>query len=308
MYQTKYGWFERGNWESLCQICFKQKFFPEGYQEVQASPGDFGLDGFTRTGKAFQFYCPDYNYSPVELYEKLRDKIRKDLGKLITYERQINQITGNMKIKTWYLVSPESRKKDLLPYCKKMAKEYRAKNLSNLDQNFDVLFLDIDFLAKELPMALSLIEKSLEIKGKSEITPTVLDDWREANISLVNNALRKHKLRFKAPPPNIEDSVEKLTTRTVKEYLEGDQKLRTWEELNQSRYERYQRLLDHSGKRVEEKCLFLSTKNNEIIDEIREDINSRLAREFSELDSLTIDSLSDYAISKWILDCTIDFR
>jgi uncharacterized membrane protein YheB (UPF0754 family) len=132
--------------------------------------------------------------------------------------------------------------------------------------------------------------------------------WKSNQSAIVANAIRKHRARFENVPSNVEDMVQKLTTITVKEFLEGTEKLRSWEELQQERYERYQKLLDSLVNRVEQKCLFSKDDNNSIIEQIRTEIRERLDREFPELDSLSLDSLADFAISKWILDCTLDIR
>ena len=97
MIKTEYGTFDGDKWESISQICFKQNFREESYQEVKATPGDYGIEGFTRTGKVFQCYCPDESYSSAELYEKHRDKITTDLKKLKTYENQLKGFLGDIK-------------------------------------------------------------------------------------------------------------------------------------------------------------------------------------------------------------------
>jgi hypothetical protein len=145
MFLTKHGWFDGNSWDSFCQICFKSKYLEDGYQQVKASPGDYGIEGFTRSGKAFQCYCPDHNYGADELYQKQRDKITKDLGKLLTYKNQLKDLLGGVKIKTWYFVTPESHKKDLIQHCSEKAIEYRAMGHDHLDMSFDVLLFDLDY-------------------------------------------------------------------------------------------------------------------------------------------------------------------
>ncbi len=55
MYKTKFGPHNGDTWEGLCQQIFKKKYGEEGYQEMIASPGDFGIEGYTKiTGLAFQ--------------------------------------------------------------------------------------------------------------------------------------------------------------------------------------------------------------------------------------------------------------
>ena len=54
MITTKYGEFDGNKWEAVCQVCFKHKYEEDSYQEIKASPGDHGIEGFTRKGDAFQ--------------------------------------------------------------------------------------------------------------------------------------------------------------------------------------------------------------------------------------------------------------
>src|SRR5689334_11077025 len=104
MLKTVHGIFDGDAWERLCQMIFKKKFAPDGYQQMVASPGDYGIEGFTRTGIAYQCYCPSEEYTLQVLYEKQRDKITKDLGKLKTYETQIRDRIGAMTISQWIFV------------------------------------------------------------------------------------------------------------------------------------------------------------------------------------------------------------
>jgi len=87
VYNTPYGPFDGDSWERLCQQVFKKKFMVDGYQHIVATPGDFGLEGFTTTtGCGFQCYCPDKLHPVKDLHDKQRDKITRDLKKLKTYE------------------------------------------------------------------------------------------------------------------------------------------------------------------------------------------------------------------------------
>ena len=107
MFKTKYGAFDGTSWEELCQIIFKRRYEDELYQKIPASPGDFGLEGFTnRTGRGFQCYCPSTHYDKHELYEKQRDKITTDLNKLkfeatSLLRRKMNKLFGNLHVKEY---------------------------------------------------------------------------------------------------------------------------------------------------------------------------------------------------------------
>ena len=99
MFTTKFGPFNGSTWEGLCQQVFKRKYQAECYQQMPASPGDFGIEGYTSvTGWAFQCYCPEKHYERTELYENQRDKITVDLRKLKDNVTDLQARLGSTKI------------------------------------------------------------------------------------------------------------------------------------------------------------------------------------------------------------------
>ena len=168
MIKTKYGDFDGNKWEAVCQVCFKLKYEEQSYQEIKASPGDHGIEGFSRKGDAFQCYCPEKDYTQVELHEKIRDKITDDLKKLVKYQRQLELKFNGTKIKRWILVTPHYEKNQIIDHCAKKSQEYRELKLNILDNDFDVLIYDADFYAEYLPTALNSIGEKLYIEPDAE--------------------------------------------------------------------------------------------------------------------------------------------
>jgi hypothetical protein len=153
-------------------VCFKHKYECHSYQEIKASPGDHGIEGFTRKGDAFQCYCPEKEYTQDELHERIRDKITKDLEKLKTYQKQLKSKLNGIKIKRWILVTPKYEKNQIIDHCAKKSQEYRALKLDILDSDFDVLIYDADFFAEYLHTALNSIGEKLYIEPDAE---TIVD-------------------------------------------------------------------------------------------------------------------------------------
>ena len=118
MFTTKFGPFNGSPWARLCQLVFKRKYQAECYQQMQASPGDYGIEGYTVTGMAFQCYCPEKHYDRTELYEKQRDKITADLRKLKDYHSELQSRLGSTKISRWVFVPPEIDRNALLQHAK----------------------------------------------------------------------------------------------------------------------------------------------------------------------------------------------
>jgi hypothetical protein len=70
------------------------------------SPGDYGIEGWTADGHAFQCYCPEKDYTQDELYEALRRKITADIPKLQRNAKQIAARIGATRIRSWLFVTP----------------------------------------------------------------------------------------------------------------------------------------------------------------------------------------------------------
>lgn len=78
-------------WEQLCDGCYRDRFQDYHYTKVPSNyQGDAGIEGFTRSGIVYQCYCPEKEYTDNELYNAQRDKVTKDIGKLIDKSNKKN--------------------------------------------------------------------------------------------------------------------------------------------------------------------------------------------------------------------------
>lgn len=307
MYNTKHGTFNGDSWEEIMQICFRLKYESEHYTEVPASTGDCGIEGFTRTGKVFQCYCPDNNLPSSDLYDKQRDKITRDLKKLETYQIKLGQFFNGTKITEWVLVTPDFRTNDLILHCNSKAQEVIAWGLPFIEPNFKVLVHTIDNFARELPIALSSNGRKLMIEPDQNSQDNVTR-WKEQQISLVDNAIRKHIKRFQTDTNEIDSKVNKLTEATIKSYFDRESILSRWRNLNPQDYERYLVLISQIENEVEERCMFPTNNNEERYMGFRALVKEKLQSSFPTLDETTITTLTHGAVADWLLRCPLDFE
>ncbi|MEO4005275.1 hypothetical protein [Flavobacterium sp. CAU 1735] len=309
MIKTEYGTFDGDKWESISQICFKQNFREEGYQEVKATPGDYGIEGFTRTGKIFQCYCPDESYSSAELYAKQRDKITKDLTKLKTFEKQLKGFLGDTKINKWYFVTPICGKNDIIAHCTSKRDEVKSWELSIIDNdNFEVIFEDISFLHPHLALALDATSQKVNLSPDKKITEVEKLKWKGQKINLVENAQRKHQLRFDENTPNIEQRVDKLTEKTIAYFMEGNILLRMWQNEYPTEYEKFLSIISLVENEVEEKCMFPAHDKNELYFSFKSLVEEKLNIAFPKLEQEMIMNLTNQVLADWILRCPINFE
>ena len=214
MISIRYGSFDGNSWEELMQLVFKAKYGNEQYQEMKASPGDFGIEGFTKsTGLSFQCYCPDTKYTQRELYEKQRDKITKDLGKLKKYEEELKKRLGNTKLKEWVFVIPEAPHNDLLAHAQTKQEEVISWKLSIIDSNFKVLIKDADFFSREIYDAQLHDGKKLTFFSHEEIKNTTED---QSSVNCEKNIFEKNKIRCTVDGRTNDNKHAKLNTSNHK--------------------------------------------------------------------------------------------
>jgi hypothetical protein len=308
MYKTEHGNFNGTTWEEFCQICFKRKYETVGYQEMPAWQGDLGIEGFTRTGILFQCYCPDEEYAPDELYIKQRDKITTDLKKLVTNENELKGYLKAIKVKQWIFVTPGYKKKDIVKHCQDKAEEYKKLNLSILDTNFDVLIYDIDFFATEIHLVLDYKKQKIEINPLTQKSETEIADWKSQEISLVENAIRKHGQRIVTSTANRDNKINILTQHSIGHFLNGNITVKIMQEKFPKEYEKFVRIVSLFEIKVHEMCITNTGDNNVLYKQIEEDLKSKLKEGFNYIDQITIDRLTEQVLADWILRCPINFE
>lgn len=307
MYTTDYGDFDGNSWEAFCQSCFKRKFEKDGYQELPAWQGDLGIEGYTRTGIVFQCYCPDENYNPDALYIKQRDKVTKDLGKLITNEKELKRYLGTIKIEKWIFVTPKYLNKDLIRHCSEKAEEYRQKKLDILSPTFDILVYDLDFFTEQIPLILEGKSKKIAINHSDETNENT-SSWVNSEIELVKNANRKNSFRIPSNVTNRDSKIERLTQITISNFLNGNLTINQLEQKFPDDYENLVRVISQFEKKVEELCLTNSSNSNILYQNIETELKLRIKNSFTYLNDSTIDRLTDQVLADWILRCPIDFQ
>ena len=309
MIKTEFGVFDGDKWEAISQICFKQNFREEGYQEVKASPGDYGIEGFTRTGKVFQCYCPDEMYTSSVLYDKQRDKITTDLKKLKTYENQLRGFLGATKINKWYFVTPVYGKNEIITHCTTKRDEVKSWNLSIIDNdNFEVIFEDISFLHPHLNLAIDSTGQKINLSPNKPIKDNDKLKWKGKEITLVENAQRKHALRFDKTTPNVDKRIDDLTEKTIASFLGGNILLRMWQNEYPTEYEKFLSIISLVENEVEEKCMFPVQDKNELYFSFKKLVEEKINIAFPKLEQEMIMNLTNQVLADWILRCPINFE
>jgi len=304
MIQTKYGTFNGDTWEDLCQLIFKLKYGEQNYQEMPASPGDFGIEGFIRnTGVAFQCYCPDNHYTQEELYIKQRDKITKDLGKLKKYESEIANRLGNTKIKEWIFLTPFISDNKLLKHTQEKQSEVFIWGLKIIDNDFKVILKDIDFYAQEIHSIQTIKGKKITFLTQYESNKQT-EDYSEYE----KNIIRKNEKRCTFDGHLNKEKHENLNKITSKKWTDGDNFLKKIEKDASDIYYQIIRVISQYENEVEELCITWQGEAEDLVSRIKNELRMRIGEAIPSLGEAERYAIADQTTSKWLALCPLDIE
>lgn len=306
MINTDVGPLDGDSWEELIQLVYKRKY--DTYQEMKASPGDYGIEGFVLSdGIAIQCYCPDEEYSTAELYKKQTAKINKDIKKLSTYESDIKSRLRDVKIKKWIFITPKKAKNGIHEYARKKETEVISLALDIVSPDFTILIHDIGFYLKEirdiqLVRNEKLIFSNSENNGLKKIGDVT--DYDE-------NIHRKNEIRSYIKGSYREYTHEKLNDLTKDQFVLGDLLIRRVEKEQPQLYHALSRVINQYETEVEEISVTWEGKPAELIDKIRNELQGRFDREkviFNSISNSDLCEIINHMVSKWIALCPLEIE
>ena len=306
VFHTTYGPFDGSSWERLCQLVFKRKFSDDGYVQIPATPGDYGLEGFTKTtGCGFQCYCPDRAYPTKDLHAKQRDKITTDLKKLQTNETDLLKILGTTQLRRWHLVTPTIAHNELIKHAQTKEAEVRTWNLSIIAPDFQVLLHDADHYATEIRDMQIAVGNSLDFGG----IPAVLPELNDKSEVYEQNVMRKTRARLaNVPAGKLEDKVSRLYAKTLREFLAHGPHLKQINDTVPILHSKLVRLINGYETNIGETCDTWDGTPQELTEKIRSGLTERIVKELSpSLDETSAAHIAQMIVARWIAVCEVDY-
>lgn len=301
-------------WEKLCNSCYRMRYQEFGYQEIPAKyRGDGGIEGFTKNGIVYQCYCPEKAYTDDELYEHMRDKMTKDVSKFISkdYEPVLKGL-GIRDVREWHFVIPEYRDKRILEHAEKKRREvmeYKKEHSAQCDyisEDFTITVKVVDDFKVEL-------SRIIRSNFGPQIDLTILRnkkvDWTNCDNIKVDNVKRKIKAVMDGIDDEDEDYIDIVNTY-MESYVIG---IKLMEKLRKDQVDLYEQIiaLESTYKRqveIKTKTNTNSAINQKLFNQILDDFQKVLEKEFPFLPSGSIGELKDDMISSWLADCSMQFR
>lgn len=301
-------------WEQWCDNCYRDRYQEQHYIKVPANfLGDAGIEGYTLSGVAYQCYCPERNYNDEELYAHLRDKVTRDIGKLINKENAKRlKALGIPAICEWHFVIPEYRDKRIVEHLESKRKEVVAAitadpiSFSYIDSHIRLIpKVAEDFKAEFV----RLIRNPLvDIKLNTTVKSIGNIDWTTCAAEKTENISRK----LKAIMHTDEDDSEfkEMLAYWSESYLKGIEIMNSLQESFGAIYEELFDLEQQYKKDVYMQSRMNSdhSLNNEIFNNILCEFESTIRAQFSCFSEPSIRELRRDLVSGWLADCSLQFK
>jgi hypothetical protein len=305
------------SWEKWCDSCYRQRYQDEKFQKIPAlQGGDGGIEGFTKAGLVYQCYCPERNYDDNTLYEKLRDKMTKDINKLLNPEYIPRLKSFGIKtIKDWNFVIPEYRDPRIIIHAATKTQEVVERKKQNPDL-YDYISDDFDItvkIADDFKKEFSVIIRNDYAKTKIslQVKHIINSSWtNECPSEKVENIRRKVKA-VRQCNDSADDFVEQVVKMYADYYIKGIEVLKMLRENFPEIYEEVY-MLEQECKNeifIRTRMNSMSSVNQQLFDEITKDFENKIQQEFEGyFTRASILELKQDMISSWLADCTMEFK
>lgn len=302
-------------WENLCQACYRIRYQQQHYTEIPAiHGGDAGIEGFTRNGIVNQCYCPERDYSDEDLYIHLRNKMTKDIGKLLdpNYKKGLNNL-GVPIIHEWHFVIPEYRDSRIIEHARSKKNDVIKAKINDSAQ-YDYIADDFDIVIKtaddfKFEITRIIRESLTDTKLNCAIQEIKEIDWEKCDSEKVNNIKRKVKAVMNDIDEEDEDYKETVNIY-IESYIKGLEIMQRLRILYADIYEEVHSLTQAYKKQVALKTGMNTDKsmNSKIFNEILTDFEKKLNESCDYFTPASIIELKIDIISMWLADCSMKFR
>lgn len=297
------------DWEQYIAVLLGMRYPPGDFIAVPSDDhGDLGMDGVGRDGRIYQCYAPENEPLPPDVRKKkLKDKISKDIAKLVEKQDEHRAILGGIIVERWILVTPILHSKDLLAHANAEAAKIRGLGCPYISPNFEATAVtENEFLGAEKKRFIGSTLHRLNLIV-DEVDQDNLDALRQdASHSVLVDNLRTKLSKLKAV--NTPKKLEQHEQKHLKAYLEGRGLLTSLQQNHASIYEAAVKAKRGFEKLLEARSSLSDDPGEKrILDELAA-FSAQLEQYLGELlDPETTAVLATEAISYWLMHCPLDF-
>lgn len=289
-------------WQNYCRELLAARHGAD-YQPVPDTVwGDWGIEGYTSSGIVYQCYAPDEPLTNSQLYEKQRDKMTVDLGKLRTNVEKIAAVVAPSEIRCWVLLAPRVEDKAILEHGAKKAGEIRGQNLLGVSDEFVVrVHTAADFPTERrlLDEALTVAVPQLQVGTDDEVAQFAVDE--DLEVGTLDEKLSRLLREVNS------GNLASLRLEFLRHYVVGRQ-LEDWiRRHHPALWERWQHSREGVKRTLRTTELTSFDLPNERLRTLLSALENSASSAVPSVKGSDANSLAWGTISTWLLECPLDF-
>lgn len=296
--------WDGGEWEDYIQLLLKRHHGVGNYQEVPAKHGgDFGIDGYSTNGCAYQCYAAQEPCTTKQRYEAQRNKITNDIGKFINNKPDLVKLFGSTTIHRWVLLVPTYDSALLMQHASKKSEEVLQAKLPYVSSDFKIIIDTDSCFEKEINELTNAGVLEIDMEGlESEVEGR--ETWLESNEGLVNVLHTKSK---KISTLSSEVKLEEFKYLIVDHYLRGQNLLSNFNKKFPDIYAKLNTCKRTYEKHLHTMSLIEDNPANQCLKDTLREYTGELGKSVPNLPTEAIKTLTWEAISDWLMRCPLDF-
>lgn len=290
------------DWEAFSLHLLQTRHGPLNVQKIPAAhKGDFGLDYYCiKDAVAYQCYSV---LEPIDISvraDRQKDKITRDLAKVVKNQTEIAKLFLGKPIRHWVLLAPLHDSKEVNLHCSKKTADMRKGGCSILDSNFEVSVHDTgNFPASAVAMGMSAIGNvrlAIPIPSDADLAA-----WQAGSLQLLANTTRK--LSKRAQPSDLDETV----ADTMKAFLQATALLDALRDGAPDLHEKVMLAINSRTRRLK----FVGPKTgqppSEVLGGELDMMIDALKEAAPSLSDENAEQIAYGTIAEWIMRCPLDF-
>jgi hypothetical protein len=295
--------YDGNEWERKVKHWLRLRYPDGSFEEVPAAHhGDFGIEGFSRNGIAYQCYAPQSSLKVADLYENQRTKITDDIKKFIERKTELSRLFGNVVIKSWWLIVPQHRSGKLVQHATKKAKEVLQASLPYVSPDFYIHIATADDFAVEREAAIRKGVEALRLNC-DDVHQAHIQEWAGNNDAFTNILDRKIKAYS---GELLDEKVRELREQWIGSFIKAENLLKKLQATAPDIWEEFRGI-----KQRREGKLFLKYNKNsapsQVLDQTIAELKSELVDKVPNLGSDQADDIAVGTVSEWLHRCPLNF-
>lgn len=291
-------------WQDYCILLLQKRYATTNPHNLQLVPdrhqGDLGIEAFSHDGAAFQCYAAEEPLTVEGCYEKQRDKLTADLGKLQTKQDAMGKMLGQVVLERYVYLVHRHDSRHLITHATVKAAEVIAWKLPFISSNFRVVVeTDADY---------AIERESLHALPDQLLEPPQISEEDRATWAADHSDLRGTASTKIFKVQKSQGAVDGVVDALTQQYLKGENAL---EKLRAINPEVHRGIIATRAHREEILALEFPPGLNDSqakLASIARDFESSLLRDYPVLSESMAKILAWSAVADWLMRCPLDFE